>query len=166
MKKILRTVALVSLMSSVVTATQQFDIPEGNLFVPHQMASVSALRYEDGNFFLTRDGIEQQVARYNVRGVPAEVPAEALEDVLRCGYFKIGGDKTELTLQWNGRVLGGVGRGLGVSKDVSFGTGATVGLAAAAGIGVLTAACPPLGIAAACVGTFFVAGGTTYACEK
>lgn len=109
MEKILRSLALASLISSAAMAAQQFDVPEGNLLVPHQMSSVSALRYDSGNFFLTRDGVDQQVARYNVRGVPG-VPETKIEELLTsdAGYFRVGGSVDEPMLQWNGRIKGGV----------------------------------------------------------
>lgn len=92
-------------VSPVMVQGNQFDIPESNLLVPRTLAATSALRYDVG-FHLTLDGTERKVASYNVRGIPA-VSEESLEDVLKFGYFKVGGEEKEPILQWTGRILGG-----------------------------------------------------------
>ncbi len=108
-KKLLLAASLMLCVSGQVMAQDEyrFEVPARDLFVPRSVATTSSLRYADGNFHLTLDGTERQVAHYNVKGLPSGLSEEKLEEVLKFGYFTTGGGEEEPTLQWKGRVVGG-----------------------------------------------------------
>lgn len=110
-KKMLLAASLMLCVSGQVMAQDEsgFDVSARDLLVPNRLAATGSLRYADGEYHLTLDDTERQVARYNVRGVPA-VPEEKLEEVLKSGYFSVGGSEVEPTLEWKGRVVGGMRR--------------------------------------------------------
>jgi hypothetical protein len=56
---------------------------------------------------LVFDGKEHRVACYNVKDFPSNLSSKGLATFLQFGYFAVGGNETEYTLQWQGRILGG-----------------------------------------------------------
>lgn len=108
LQKLLWLASLVSFVGSPAIAQHEdFNLTKEQLFVPCHMAVTSTLHYKDGVFHLVLDSKEHRVARYNVKDFPLDLSAEGLEAFLQSGYFFVGGDETEYTLQWKGRILGG-----------------------------------------------------------